>query len=266
MAFSIMSCVRSFSSATIAILFLCVVTNGSAAAEETGAERAFAGQSAEETRDGTTYQPGSKPLGLDVSGHQGPVDWDAVRAKGATFAYVKATEGTGFKNPQFSQQYSGSYRVGLIRGSYHFALPDRSTGAAQANYFVDNGGGWSADGKTLPGALDIEYNPYGETCYGLDHGKMVNWIRDFSNTYQQRTGRYPVIYTTTNWWRTCTGNNPSFGQTNPLWLARYAADPGVRPAGWHFHTFWQFNNKGVFPGDQNEFNGSLERLKVFATG
>ncbi len=49
----------------------------------------------------------------------------------------------------------------MIRGAYHFATPDTTSGAAQANYFVDHGGGWSRDGKTLPGALDIEWNPYG---------------------------------------------------------------------------------------------------------
>jgi hypothetical protein len=32
-------------------------------------------------------------------------------------------------------------------------------------------------------------NPYGATCYGLSQSAMVNWIRDFSNTYHSRTGR-----------------------------------------------------------------------------
>ncbi|MGI8723284.1 MAG: GH25 family lysozyme [Geodermatophilaceae bacterium] len=42
---------------------------------------------------------------------------------------------------------AGSYNVGMIRGAYHFARPDRSSGATQANYFASNGGGWSADGE-----------------------------------------------------------------------------------------------------------------------
>ena len=72
---------------------------------------------------------------------------------------VKATEGTSYINPYFTQQYGGAHDVGLVRGAYHFGLPDRSTGAAQAQWFTANGGAWSADGQTLPGALDIEYNP-----------------------------------------------------------------------------------------------------------
>jgi len=47
------------------------------------------------------------------------------------------------------------------------ALPDRSSGAAQAGYFTANSGGRSPDGDTLPPMLDIEYNPYGQTCYGM---------------------------------------------------------------------------------------------------
>lgn len=62
----------------------------------------------------------------------------------------------GYKSPHFSPQYTGATKAGLIRGSYHFALPDQSTGATQANYFASNGGGWSGDGVTLPGALDLE--------------------------------------------------------------------------------------------------------------
>ncbi|MFJ6623447.1 lysozyme [Kitasatospora sp. NPDC091335] len=204
--------------------------------------------------------------GLDVSGYQGNVNWSSVSANGGRFAYVKATEGTGYTNPYFAQQYNGSYNSGLVRGAYHFALPNSSSGATQANYFVSHGGGWSADGKTLPPALDIEYNPYGATCYGLSQSAMVSWIRDFSNTVHARTGRYPTIYTTTNWWTQCTGNNAGFGATNPLWIARYASSVGTLPNGWGYQTFWQFADAGTFPGDQNYFNGAADRLRALALG
>ena len=149
--------------------------------------------------------------GLDVSSWQGNVDWAAVAANGARFAFVKATEGTSYVNPYFAQQYGGAYDVGLVRGAYHFGLPDRSTGAAQAQWFAAHGGAWSADGRTLPGALDIEYNPYGATCYGLSQSAMVAWLTSFVTQYQVLTSRWPVIYTTANWWQTCTGNYAGFG-------------------------------------------------------
>jgi GH25 family lysozyme M1 (1,4-beta-N-acetylmuramidase) len=204
--------------------------------------------------------------GVDVSGHQGNVDWAALWNSGVRFAYVKATEGNYYRNPYFPQQYNGSYNIGMIRGAYHFATPHDSSGANQANYFVDHGGGWSRDGKTLPGVLDIEYNPYGATCYGKSQAAMVSWIRDFTTTYKARTGRDAVIYTTTNWWTQCTGNNSSFGSTNPLWIARYNTTPGTLPAGWGFYTFWQYTSTGPIVGDHNRFNGSYDRLQALANG
>jgi GH25 family lysozyme M1 (1,4-beta-N-acetylmuramidase) len=200
--------------------------------------------------------------GMDVSNYQGAVNWAAAKANGAQFAYIKATEGTTYRNPSFAQQYNGSYNVGMVRGAYHFALPNVSSGATQANFFVSHGGGWSNDGRTLPPVIDLEYNPYGATCYGLSRAAMVAWIHDFSNVVKARTGREPAIYTTTNWWVTCTGNSAQFS-ANPLWIARYNTTVGALPASWGYYTFWQTADHGIFPGDQNVFNGALDRLHAF---
>lgn len=202
--------------------------------------------------------------GLDVSGYQGNVAWSTAYANGARFAYIKATEGTYYTNPYFAQQYNGSYNVGMIRGSYHFAIPNNSGGAAQADYFVAHGGGWSKDGKTLPGALDIEYNPYGATCYGLSQASMRSWIGAFINEYHAKTTRWAAIYTTTDWWSTCTGNYSGFGANDPLWIARYSSSVGTLPAGSGTYSFWQWADSGTFPGDQDVWNGTLARLKVLA--
>ena len=209
---------------------------------------------------------GPQPAGMDVSSLQGNVDWATAAANGATFAYIKATEATGYLNPYLASQYTGAYAAGVIRGTYHFALPDRSTGAAQANYFLSHLGGWSPDGKTLPPMLDMEYNPYGATCYGQSPAQLAAWIAEFSNTVNAATGRYPTIYTTTDWWTYCLGNNASFGATNPLFLASYTATPGVMPPGWGYQSIWQYAWQGTFPGDQDAFNGSLTQLQAFATG
>ena len=204
--------------------------------------------------------------GLDVSGHQGNVDWPYVRAHGADFAYVKATEGTTYANPYFAQQYNGSYDVGLVRGAYHFALPDRSAAVRQADFLVEHGGGWSADGRTLPPLLDIEYNPYGPTCYGLSPAAMVRWVRSFGERVHSRTGRYPTLYTTADWWTTCTGAATGPARTDPLFVARYAPAVGGLPAGWHHWTFWQYDDAGTFPGDQDRLHGTAAQLRGFALG
>jgi len=169
---------------------------------------------------------------LDVSAHQTSINWVKVHSSGAQFAYVKATEGISITNARFASEYNGSYRAGLIRGAYHFAHPNTSSGAAQARYFVAHGGGWSADGRTLPGALDVESNPHGPTCYGLSRSAMVTWIAGFAATYHALTSRWPVIYTSRTWWTECTGGYAGFATRDPLWVARYAASPGALPAGW----------------------------------
>jgi GH25 family lysozyme M1 (1,4-beta-N-acetylmuramidase) len=207
--------------------------------------------------------------GIDVSHWQGWIDWNRVRASGVEFAYIKATEGTSFLDASFDDSYPRAYYAGVIRGAYHFAVPNRSSGAAQANFFASNGGAWSADNRTLPGMLDIEYNPYGQVCYGMSQVAMVNWIRAFINQYHARTGRWAVIYSTTDWWRSCTGNFGGFSANNPLFIARYASSAGTLPRGWPFWTIWQYTSVGRVPGisgniDRDFFNGSRARLLALA--
>jgi GH25 family lysozyme M1 (1,4-beta-N-acetylmuramidase) len=202
--------------------------------------------------------------GIDISAYQGNINWASV-APYIDFSYAKATEGTYYTNPYFYNQYEGPYNHGVIRGAYHFAIPNNSSGQAQADFFIKHGGGWSSDGKTLPGALDIEYNPYGSECYGLTHSQMVSWVWNFVHEYAYKEHAYPVIYSTTDWWTTCTGNYGGFGAYDPLWIARYAASPGTLPNGWGFYTFWQYAAGGRLPGDQDVFNGSYTRLKALAT-
>ena len=202
--------------------------------------------------------------GIDVSAYQGNLDWAGI-APNIDFSYAKASEGTYYTNPDFYNQYVGPYDQGLIRGAYHFANPNDSSGSAQADYFVDNGGGWSSDGQTLPGMLDIEYNPYGSECYGLSGSQMTSWIWDFANEYASRTGVYPVIYSTTDWWNTCTSDDTNFADYDPLFIANYAASGGgTLPPGWGYYTFWQYADSGSEPGDQDVFNGPYSQLQVLA--
>ncbi|MFF5533565.1 lysozyme [Streptomyces cinerochromogenes] len=206
----------------------------------------------------------SQTEGVDVSSHQGDVDWQTLWDSGTKWAYTKATEGTYYTNPYFTQQYDGSYGIGMVRGAYHFATPDTTGGAAQADWFVDHGGGWSDDGRTLPGALDIEWNPYGDDCYGKSQSGMVSWIRAFLDRYKERTGRDAVIYTATSWWTECTGDYAGFAADNPLWIARYASTAGVLPSGWTAYTMWQYTSNGPTVGDHDRFNGSQDGLREFA--
>ena len=203
-------------------------------------------------------------LGLDVSSHQGNVNWTRWVARGKSFAYIKATQGTSYRNPYFSSQYTDSYYAGMVRGAYHYANPSGPSGTRQARYFVRHGGAWSRDNQTLPGALDIEYGPRGRACYGLGKARMIRWITAFTTEYKRLTGRNGVIYTTADWWNRCTGNTKKFSSTNPLWAARWGTKtPGRLPGGWKMATFWQYSST---PIDQNKFYSTRANLTKFANG
>lgn len=225
-----------------------------------------------------TWSPSFGIKGLDVSGHQPSVNWQQQWNMGARFAYVKASEGNYLTNDSFSPQYLGSRSVGMIRGAYHFAIPNWSSGADQARYFVRNGGGWSADGNTLPPVLDFEFNPYeydtisgfyfGNTCYDMSPAQLASWVRDFGNTMRSLTGRLPVIYTNTGWWNYCLGNPAGFGDY-PLWVAAYPLAPTddagpVPSASWSTYSMWQYSSTGPFAGDSNVWNGDYASLQKFA--
>lgn len=154
----------------------------------------------------------------------------------------------------------------MIRGGYHFAHPGSSSGTAQANYFLAHGGGWSDDGKTLPGMLDIEYNPSGATCYGLSASEMVAWVKEFGETYKAKTSRYPMIYTTADWWNTCTGGSTAFSKDYHLVLARYGSSVGTIPGGWPHQSIWQNSDSYKYGGDSDIWNGNEASLKKFAKG
>jgi hypothetical protein len=82
------------------------------------------------------------------------------------------------------------------------------------------------------------------------------------------TGRDPVIYTNTNWWNPCTGNDTSFGNL-PLDIATWGSAPTPLPAGWDYETFWQYTDNATVSGagivDGDVFNGSPANLATFAT-
>ncbi|GEC98290.1 hypothetical protein KVA01_04450 [Kocuria varians] len=242
-------------------------SSSSASAKAAGATSVGPAGSMSLVIQASTWRPAGI-AGMDVSGWQPAINWSAEYNAGARFAYVKTTEGINYRSEAFNDQYTGSYAVGMNRGGYHFALPSQSSGAQQADFFVNNGGGWSADGRTLPGLLDIEYNPYaslGNTCYNMSQGQMNSWIKSFSDRYKQRTGRLPAIYTTTDWWTTCTGNTSQFNN-HPLHLASYGvAYPQSFPNGWSSHDLWQFTDNGPFSGDSNVYGGSWAQYASLAS-
>ncbi|KAI7230436.1 hypothetical protein KC330_g6942 [Hortaea werneckii] len=194
--------------------------------------------------------------GFDISHYQSNVNFGSAYDGGLRFVYIKATEGTDYTDPKFSDHYIAATNAGFIRGGYHYAHGTVSA-TTQANHFAENGGGWTDDGRTLPGMLDME-----GSCSGFSD----SWVKEFNTAYQAKTGRYPVIYTSPAWWKECMGDSSAFVDTNPLNLAHYASNAGTPPGGWPYYTFWQYNAASEYGGDSDVFNGGLTQLNKLATG
>lgn len=226
-----------------------------------------------DTDTGTDTDPGEPGplLGVDVSHWQGDVDWVRAYADGVRFAWFKATEGSYFEDDQSWANFDGAAAAGVVRAGYHFANPSYSGGAEQAAYFLDRGGDWTADGLTLPGALDFEWNPYdGDDCYDMSPDELAEWIHDFDDAYVLATGRHVAIYTSSTYWGHCVGDS-SFGEILPLWVAQWSGDAPTLPQGWSSYTAWQYGNDGSVDGistrvDVNRFEGSTRDLRDFALG
>ncbi len=201
--------------------------------------------------------------GIDVSHHQGDIDWPAVAGSGVDFAYAKATEGVDFVDSRYAENRAGARAAGIYFGAYAFGRPDQGNPRGQADRLVDTGQ-HASDGRTLPPMLDIEWRDGSPTCFGLSTTAMVSWIGQFLDQVRVRTGRKAMIYTNPTWWNPCTGSSTAFG-SYPLFHSRYASEPGALPAGWRTWTAWQYTASGSVPGvsgnvDRDVFNGTMADL------
>ena len=95
--------------------------------------------------------------GIDVAGHQHPggsaIDWQTVADSGQSFAFIKATEGTGYTNPYFSSDSAKASAAGVTPGSYHYAKPEYDA-RSQARYYASVLS--TGVNPSLPPTLDLE--------------------------------------------------------------------------------------------------------------
>ena len=70
--------------------------------------------------------------GIDVSKHNGDIDFDEVRDDDYQFVFIKASEGKTYRDDAFDRNYSGAKAAGLKVGAYHFFRKNRS-GQEQAS-------------------------------------------------------------------------------------------------------------------------------------
>lgn len=168
---------------------------------------------------------------IDVASYQGRPDWNAVRNAAVNGMYEKLTEGTGYVNPYWTDNWNGAGSAGLPRGAYHFA--DLGDPVAEANHFADVY--LSVPRWELVPVLDDEKN-----------GATGQWVQRFRQQFRNRTGRA--------WFRVYSGQALLAGSLNPdgwfdaqtsIWAARYAAGLGWDHAGLEL---WQNSSSANIPG------------------
>lgn len=94
--------------------------------------------------------------GIDVSHHQGEIDWEKVAGDSVNFAYIKASEGTGFKDERYAENFRAARQAGVTAGPYHF-FTLCSDGREQGEWFVDVAP--PTDGALRP-AVDLEFSRF----------------------------------------------------------------------------------------------------------
>lgn len=126
--------------------------------------------------------------GIDVSNHQGDIDWDAVANDDMTFAYIKATEGADFVDDQFAQNWKGAAAAGLDRGAYHFFTFCRSGAEQAANFLrtVPN------DPNALPPVIDLELG--GNCANRPTRAEVRREVDAFLAAVETETGQTVVLY------------------------------------------------------------------------
>ena len=198
-----------------------------------------------------------KVHGIDVSHHQGTINWKAVKATEKqeypiSFVFMKATEGGDYKDRRFAENFRQAREVGLIRGAYHFYNPN-SEPIRQADFYISQ---VKLEKGDLAPVLDIERKP-------RDKAKLQADLVKFLNRLEQHYGVKPIIYTSYKY-RARYLDAPEFAKY-PLWIAHYYVDSLSYEGPWQF---WQHTDYGTVPGidesvDLNVFNGSLTDIQRY---
>jgi lysozyme len=195
--------------------------------------------------------------GVDVSNHQGAIDWRALSEDGVSFAYVKASEGASFVDARFAANWRAAADAGLYVGAYHFFTLCRP-GAAQAAHFVSLLPRETT--RALPPALDAEH--MGPCKKGPTIEDVAAEVDAFLDVVERDHGVRPIVYTT----RQFHDAHLKEMRGERFWVRSLFHRPDFRSREW---VFWQHSNRGekrgvAGPVDLNVFRGDAAALARLA--
>jgi len=194
---------------------------------------------------------------IDLSHHNGTVDFAKIKAAGIVGIIHKATQGTQNVDPTYASRRGPALDAGLLWGAYHFG--DGSDGVAQAEHFLDV---VQPDASTLL-VLDFEANPSGPSITLAEGHSFITHVQSVTNVYP---GFYSGHYIKDMLGST---SDPLLAQCW-FWLSQYGST-AVVPANWPTWTMWQYTDgangpdphdvDGVGFCDRDTFNGDLGQLQ-----
>lgn len=182
-------------------------------------------------------------VGVDVSDHQGQIDWNAVAQSGVRFALVRVgnrgtTEGGLFEDERYRENIQGAQAAGLTVGAYFFSQATTVQEAQEEARFVKER--LSGLELTGPVAFDLEITP-GSRVEGLTQTQATACARAFCQEAAS-LGTGPMIY----------GNSADLELYDqkllsdyPLWFAQYQTES---PACTLPFLIWQYTDSGQVPG------------------
>lgn len=192
--------------------------------------------------------------GIDVSNHNGVIDWQKVKASGVEFVFIKATEGGDWVDATFAANRKGARAAGLTVGYYHFFRPSTKVDLQVANFAGVVG---ELEKDALRPVLDVE-DPRLWKDFSIKD--RIAMILDWCQKVKARLGVTPMLYGSPNFIDTVLENAPELAAYD-LWIANYNVQAPIVPKPWSKWTFWQHTDKGSVAGisgnvDLNWFKGN----------
>lgn len=207
------------------------------------------------------YPEGYSIHGIDVSHHQGDIDWEKVSnaqidKEPVAFVVIKATEGKSHLDVNFNENFYEARQYGLVRGAYHYFAPSVS-GREQAKYYLHQ---VHLDEGDMPPILDIE--ECGKLTPEQLRREALEWLKEVEDCYEVA----PVIYTGLKFKQKYL-STPEFDRY-PFWIAHYYVKEVGYTGKWRF---WQHTDLGKVDGikgpvDLDVYNGSMYDLRHFLIG
>ncbi len=183
--------------------------------------------------------------GIDVSEWQGNIDFGEVARAGIEVVYIRASEGRGYVDPYFRENYEKAKANGLRTGFYHFLTATNVAEAKEeAEFFVSNIKGLEPDCRL---AMDFE------VFDGLSVSAINEISRAFLETVEKLSGKECVIYSDA--YNARTVFSKELAEDYPIWVADYFVEEPESNDKWKFWVGFQYSDRGIING----IDGNVDR-------